>query len=148
LAWLRLTLYFTGTRKKNADGAIIATPDDYKAVRVIVKDIMAEGVDAAVSPGVKAVVEAVKKIVSSGKKAMTRALVVQMKLHKSNVSRHTTSAIEGGYLRNSSRGKARAAEFVLAGSLPLEAAVLPASKAVAADWRKTMGKEMAAGTAK
>jgi len=124
------------TRKRQVDGAIIATLADYKAVRALVKDIVAQGIDAGVSKGVRRVVEAVTKLSKNCPHVSTAALVVELNLHKTNVGRHTKAAIEGGYLRNLQDAKAKTAQYVLGDPMPLDTNVLPSAKAVLSEYRR------------
>jgi len=50
-------------RKRNAEGWVVATLDDYEAVRELVHDIMAEGVSLRVSAAVRETVAAVETLV-------------------------------------------------------------------------------------
>jgi hypothetical protein len=129
------------TRKKREDGAIIATLDDYKAVRRLVKDIIAEGIDAAVSPGVRRVVEAVTKLTKAHPHLSGKQLVDEIGVHKTTVSRDVAAAIGAGYVRDVKDDKKRSAKYVLGDPMPLDNAVLPSAKAVAKEYRKRESKK-------
>ncbi len=129
------------SRKKRADGAIIATLGDYKAVRSLVKNIVAEGVDAGMPPGVRAAVEAVAKLTKTAPHASGVQLAAELGLHKSGVSRAVGAAISGGYLRNQQEGKGRTAQYVVGEPMPADTTVLPTSKAVLKEFKKRFGKK-------
>jgi|ERR1019366_6189759 hypothetical protein len=102
---------------------------------------MAQGSDAAVSPGVKAIVQAVNDLRMAGKKATKARLAEKMKLHRTNVWRHASAAIEGGYLvAIVNKAKKRTGQFKLGHALPLERDALPTAEAVAKDWAKRTAK--------
>jgi hypothetical protein len=129
------------SRQKDHAGAIVATLDDYEAVRAIVNDIMAQSSDVAVSPGVKAIVRAVSELAAAGKKATTPRLVKKMDLNRINVWRHASAAIEGGYLvAVLSKAKKRTGQYKVGDALPAEADALPSVEAVAKDWAKRTAK--------
>lgn len=125
------TLLHRLTRKKDKSGALIATLDDYKAVRKLVHDLIAQGIGAAVTPGVRSAVGAVRKLDTSGKGVSGSDIVRKLGIDKANVSRHVNAAIEQGYLSNLEDRKGRPARYVLGEKLPEDAAVIPTAKAVA-----------------
>jgi hypothetical protein len=131
-------------RRKQADGSIKATLGDYKAVRPLVKDIVAQGIDAGVSKAVRRVVEAATKLLKTAPHVSGGQLAAEMNRDKGNISRHTTAAIEGGYLRNLQDGKGKMAQYVLGDPMPLDTDVLPTVKAVAEEYRKLASKKAAA----
>jgi hypothetical protein len=128
------------TRKKRADGAIIATLADYKAVRALVKDVVAEGTDAAVPSGVRRAVQAVAKLLKKASYVSGTGLAAKLNLHTSTVSRGVVPALEAGYLRNLQEGK-RTAQYVLGEPMPADTDVLPTAKAVLREFRKRTGKK-------
>jgi len=135
-------------RKKQADGAVIATLADYKAVRALVKDIVAQGIDAGVAKGVRRTVEAVTKLLKKAPHVSAGQIAAKLNLHKGNVSRHTKAAIEDGYLRNLQESKGKTAQYVLGDPMPMDTDVLPSATAVAKEYRNTMAeKVVAAGKA-
>jgi hypothetical protein len=50
------------TRERDREGRVVATLDDYKLVRELVHDLMAEGVEASVPPNVRETVATVSKL--------------------------------------------------------------------------------------
>ena len=47
------------TRARDSAGRLLATLEDYEAVRELLADILAEGVEATVSPAIRETVEAI-----------------------------------------------------------------------------------------
>lgn len=129
------------TRKKRADGAIIATLADYRAVRALTKDILAEGADAAVSGPVRKVVDAVAKLIRTNKAPHVSGvdLAAELGVHSSTITRSIKPALEAGYLRNLQEGK-RTAQYVIGDPMPADAGVLPSAKAVAKAFRNKNAK--------
>ena len=119
-------LLHQATRQKNEAGQIIATLDDYAAVRELVGDLVAAGVEATVRPDVRETVEAVASLIVGGVSEVKQAdLRTQLKLDKSVISRRVAEAVERGYLRNLEDKKGRPARLVMGDPLPEERDVLP-----------------------
>jgi hypothetical protein len=119
-------LLHQATRQKDENGSIIATIDDYAAVRELVADLVAAGVDATVRPEVRETVAAVAKLIGTGSEEVKQAdLGGTLKLDKSVISRRVADAVDGGYLRNLEDRKGRPARLVIGEPLPDEVDVLP-----------------------
>jgi hypothetical protein len=115
------------SREQTAEGAIVATLDDYSAVRKLVTDLISDGVGATVSETVRETVGAVGKLAngdSSNGVPLTK-LAQELKLDKSATSRRTKDAIAQGYLRNLEDKKGRPARLVIGDPLPADIEVLP-----------------------
>jgi hypothetical protein len=110
-------------RDRDQSGAIIATTMDYAAVRELVADVFAEGIEATVPESVRETVdaiEAVKKVeVSLGE------LAAKLALDKSAASRRLRDAIDRGYLVNLETRKGRPARVVLGDPMPEMVKLLP-----------------------
>ncbi len=121
-------LLHQATRERDADQAIVATLEDYSAVREIVADLISQGVGATVSDSLRTTVGAVADLqrgeASSDGVSMT-ALGQKLKLDKSSVSRRAKEAIARGYLKNLEDKRGRPARLVLGDPLPEGVAVLP-----------------------
>jgi hypothetical protein len=105
---------------------IIATVYDYAAVRDLVADLVAVGVEATVRPEVRDTVNAVAHLIASGESAVRQAdLRARLKLDRSTISRRIADAIDRGYLRNLEDKKGRPARLVVGDPLPDEQQVLP-----------------------
>jgi hypothetical protein len=120
-------LLHQATRRKDEAGQIIATVHDYAAVRDLVADLVAAGVEATVSPEVRDTVNAVAHLIASGESEVRQAdLRTRLKLDKSAISRRVADALDKGYLRNLEDKKGRPARLVNGDPLPEELEVLPA----------------------
>jgi hypothetical protein len=113
-------------RGRDDQGRILASLDDYAAVRELVADLFAVGVDATVKPETKETIAAVKALnkdeVSLGEIAKT------LKLDKGATSRRVNDALSRGYLSNAETRKGRPARISLGDPLPDEIDVLPHPK--------------------
>jgi hypothetical protein len=120
-------LLHQATRRKDEAGQIIATIEDYAAIRDLVGDSVAAGVEATVRPEVRETVEAVAGLIASGESEVRQAdLRGRLKLDKSAISRRVADAVDKGYLRNLEDKKRRPARLVIGDPLPEELEVLPA----------------------
>ena len=107
------------TRERTADGAVIATAEDYSAVHTLVEKYLAEGLEAAVPDRIRTVVEAVSELIGSRKEpqAWGQPTVNQIEIaqkigrHQSVASRNVAAAIESGYLTNETPGQGREASI-------------------------------------
>jgi hypothetical protein len=119
-------LLHQATRATTSDGRVIATLDDYQAVRELIYDLIAEGVEAAVPKRIRETVAKVRDILWSGAEdvSITR-LAMALKLDRSAVSRRVTEAIGLGYLRNDEERKGRPAKLAVGDPMPLERQILP-----------------------
>jgi hypothetical protein len=116
-------LLHRASRERNEAGAIIATVEDYAAVRGLVADLFAEGIEATVSTTVRQTVDAIaalnKDEVSLGE------LANELGLDKSVASCRLRQATELGYLANRETHKGRPARLVLGDPMPEEVQILP-----------------------
>jgi hypothetical protein len=120
-------LLHQASRPKDEAGRISATVEDYAAVRELVADLFAAGVEATVRPEVRETVEAVADLIKREKSEVRQAdLGTRLRLDKSAVSRRVADAIDRGYLRNLEDKKGRPARLVMGDPLPEELEVLPA----------------------
>jgi hypothetical protein len=120
-------LLHQASRRKDAAGCIIATLEDYAAIRDLVADLVAAGVEATVRPEVRETVGAVAYLIAAGDSEVRQTdLRTRLKLDKSAISRRVADALDRGYLRNLEDKKGRPARLVLGDPLPDELEVLPA----------------------
>lgn len=110
-------------RRRNEDGRIIATLDDYRAVYDLIIDIVSEGVQATVSETTRETVTAVAAI--SPKPVSVKRLAEKLALDESTTSRRVRVAISGGYLVNHEEKKGKPAKLGIGEALPEEEPVLP-----------------------
>ena len=113
-------------RERDDSGRIIATLQDYEAVRELVADLLAEGLGRAVSSTIRETVEAVKQLLDAGAPDVSVLAVADvLGLDKSSASRRVNQAITSGYLRNLQVGRGRPCRLVLGASLPEDIEILP-----------------------
>jgi hypothetical protein len=119
-------LLHRATRSTDENGRILATLDDYAAVRGLVADLIAEQVQSAVSPQTRETVEAVARLRSDGAERVSLgALARSLGLDKSAVSRRAQKAREAGYLVNDEDRRGKPAKYRLGEALPEEQPLLP-----------------------
>jgi hypothetical protein len=111
-------------RTRDDAGWIVATADDYAAVRDLVADAIAEGVGSSVSGTVRDTVEAVAALASL-EGVMVRAVADTLRLDKSNASRRLRMAADGGYIRNLEDKRGKPGRWVIGDPLPEAADLLP-----------------------
>lgn len=115
------------SREKDAEGRIVATVEDYGAVRELIADLIAEGVEATVAATMRETVIAVRASLGGVADASVSVTAVarQMKLDRSAVSRRINAAIDRGYLKNLEEKRGQPARICLGDALPDNADVLP-----------------------
>jgi hypothetical protein len=127
-------LLHQATRRKDDDGRVVATLDDYRAVRELVADLVAEGIDATVKSEVREIVGAVSHLLDAGNAEVRQAdLARTLKLDKSSISRRVAAALDGGFVKNLEDRKGRPARLVLGDPLPADREVLPSGDRLAND---------------
>jgi len=120
-------LLHQASRRKDELGNVIATLEDYAAVRELIADLVAEGVEVTVKPEVREVVEATVRLLAEGRAEVRQAdLKAILNLDKSVISRRVAGALDGGFLKNLEDRKGRPARLVLGDPLPANRDVLPA----------------------
>jgi hypothetical protein len=119
-------LLHQASRELDADGRIVASMADYAAVRALVSDLIAEGVEAAVSPTVKETVHSVANILDGLVTETTVTDVARgLKLDRSSALRRVRTALDLGYLHNLEDRRGRPARLQLGSALPQDADLLP-----------------------
>ena len=133
-------LLHRATRERAADGRIVATLDDYAAVRELVGDLIAEGVEATVPETVRETVEAARVLLDKPGGLMVkehtvtvREIAARLKLDRSAASRRVAAAIDRGYLRNLEEKRGRPARVTLGDPLPVDVGILPAPQELCSD---------------
>lgn len=105
---------------------VLATLEDYAAVRELVGDLLGEGVQATVSPQVRETVRAIERLLAGGREDVTvTVLAEELGLEKSAASRRFQAARRLGHLINREDRRGRPARIVLGDPLPEEANLLP-----------------------
>ncbi len=119
-------LLHQASRLKDENGRVIATVEDYAAVRTLVADLVAEGVDATTKPEVREVVETTERLLKGGLSEVRQTVLKEaLKLDKSVIHRRVAGALDGGFLKNLEDRKGRPARLVLGDPLPVNSEVLP-----------------------
>ena len=101
------------------------------AVKALVEDTIAEGVEAAVSPSVRETVEAVRELSKpSGDEqentnVTNKAVAEFLKIDSAAAWRRCQVALKSGYIRNEEERKGRPAKLVVGDKLPRETSILP-----------------------
>jgi DNA-binding MarR family transcriptional regulator len=119
-------------RMRDDQGRIVATLDDYGAVRDLVADLFAEGVDATVKAATRETVAAVDELVSAGGKdeVSVAEIAKHLKLDKGAASRRVADAVSSGYLVNNEDRRGRKARIALGDLLPGAMEILPQPEAL------------------
>ena len=127
-------LLHQASRARDDRGAVIATLADYRAVRELVVDLVAEGVEASVPATTRETVAAVERLGrlrpmaadSTDDAGVTAAaLGRELGLDKSAARRRAKGAIERGFLTNLEGRRGRPMRLVLGERFPDEVEVLP-----------------------
>jgi hypothetical protein len=130
-------LLHRASRGRHGDGAILATLDDYEAVRALVEPLIAAGVEATVSPTIRETVAAVERLCpTKDDTAALAAIARELSLDKSAASRRASVAKERGYLVNRQDKRGQPAKYALGEPLPEDTSVLPDRCSVAALWER------------
>jgi hypothetical protein len=125
------TLLHQANRERDEQNRIIASLDDYAIVRELIKDPVAEGVEATVRETVRETIEAVRMLISEkeekgGTTSVTiKELSIYLKLDRSTVARRVDNALCMGYLQNLEGKKGRPFRLIIGDSLPEEEEILP-----------------------
>jgi hypothetical protein len=114
------------SRGRDAEGRIIATPEDYFTVRELVADLVATGVGATVPDTIRETVEAVQRI-DGGEGATVLQIAKELKLDRSAAQRRIQAARERGYLTNLEEKRGRPARYAIGDPLPQEMELLPST---------------------
>lgn len=118
-------LLHQGTREAQSDGQIVATMDDYLAVRALVADLVADGVGMTVSSTMRETVFAVAHLIADGEETTVTEVARELKLDKSSTQRRVRAAIDRGFVQNLEDRRGRPARLVLGDAMPEERELLP-----------------------
>jgi hypothetical protein len=119
-------LLHRGTRPRDATGRIVATVADYTAVRELVADIYAEGIEATVSKTMRETVTTVAEAIAAGASSVSlAALAARLSLDKNSVHHRVKKATARGFLANLEDKRGKPAQIVLGDPLPDNDGVLP-----------------------
>jgi hypothetical protein len=131
-------LLHQASRDRDAEGRIVATIEDYAAVRELVADLVSEGLEATVPKTVREPVEAVKRLrkTSSGEPVTVAELARELKLDRSAMSRRVRNAKDRDYLRDLEENLRKPSRLVLGDDLPDDLQILPKPEDVRAGMQK------------
>lgn len=120
-------------REKDEEGRVVADLDDYAAIRELVADLVAEGVEATVPKTVRETVEAAKRLLedSESEPITTAAVAGELKLDKSAALRRVKTAIDRGHLKNLEDRRGRPARIILGEPIAGEVELLPSVERLA-----------------
>jgi hypothetical protein len=121
------TILHQAQRARDGKNRIVATVDDYSAVRELIEELLAEGVHASVPDTVRETVEAVRKLSRKDLNELTELEIAnELQLDKSTTSRRIRDASTRGFLENLQDRKGRPARIVLTDQvLPDNQGILP-----------------------
>jgi hypothetical protein len=120
-------LLHQATRKRDERGRVIASTEDYAAVRSLVEDLVSEGVGSTVKPEVREVVQVTARLLKEGSTEVSQTQLRKvLHLDRAVISRRVAAALDAGFLRNREDRKGRPARLVLGDELPADSDVLPA----------------------
>jgi DNA-binding transcriptional ArsR family regulator len=127
-------LLHQATRERDGESRIVATIEDYAAVRELVVDLVGEGVEATVPETVRETVEVVKRLRegSKGEPVTVAELARKLKLDRSTLSRRARSAKDRGYLRDLEDNPRKPSRLILGDDLPDDVQILPSPEDVCA----------------
>jgi hypothetical protein len=112
-------LLHRATRQTDERGRIVATLDDYDAVRSLVGALIAEGVEAGVSLGVRQTVEAARTVLDDGRTFATpKQIQDALGVGRSATYDRIRAALKAGYLADESREDERGMKLVVGSPLP------------------------------
>src|SRR5215208_2527914 len=131
-------LLHQATRERYGEGRILATIEDYAAVREQVADLVSEGIEVTVPATVRETVGAVMRLreASSGEPVTVVELARELKLDRSAVSRRVRNAKDRGYLRDLEENLRKPSRLVLGDDLPYDVQILPTPEDMRASMQK------------
>jgi len=119
-------------RERDDAGRLVADLSDYEAVRALIADLFAEGVERTVSDTLRETVRAVADLAPAaidsdltGDGVTVTAVAARLQLDKSSALRRVKVALARGLLRNLETHRGRPAQLVLGDPLPDDATLLP-----------------------
>jgi hypothetical protein len=131
-------LLHQATRSRDATGHIVATLADYKIVRELVADLIAEGIERGVSDALRQTVETAAKLLAApGTSEVTiSALARALHMDYPAVHRRVRQAMDRGFLKNFETRKGLPARLALGEALPKPTTILPMPDALLAEGGK------------
>jgi hypothetical protein len=122
------------SRGRDADGAVVATLDDYAMVRELVADLIADGAERALPPTIRETVAVVAALTADDildeGMPVTR-IAAELGIDKSSALRRVRVAEARGFLRNLEDRRGRPGRLVLGDPLPDDGELLPTAEELA-----------------
>ena len=113
-------------RARDSKGRIVATLDDYEVVSELVRDLIAEGVEASVPTALRETIVAVAAETEKTENTVTiTAVAKRLGIDKSAALRRVKVCLNRGYIINREPAKGKPANLVLGEPLPEERQILP-----------------------
>src|SRR5829696_8973662 len=127
-------LLHQASRHRDAKGRIVATIQDYAAVRELVANLVSEGIEVTVPTTVRETVEAVKRLRedTNGEPVTVTDLARELKLDRSAVSRRVRNAKDRGYVRDLEDNPRKPSRLIPGDDLPDDLQILPTPEDVRA----------------
>lgn len=119
-------LLHQASRQRDDHGRVVAIVEDYAAVRALVVDLVAEGIEVGVPVRVRETVEAVRAL--RGHEVTVTAVAAKLGLDKSSASRRVSECVERGLLRNLEPRRGMPTRLALGDALPSQISVLPTTE--------------------
>ena len=116
------------TRERDVEGRIVASIEDYAAVRALIADIVSEGVEATVPPILRETVEAVEALLREDEDVewvTNRAVAEELEIDKAAASRRVRAAVNRGYLKNLEDKRGKPSRLVVGEPMPEDREILP-----------------------
>jgi hypothetical protein len=122
------------TRERDERGRIVATLEDYAAVRELVSDLVSEGIEATVPRSVREAVHAVARLHAQEDSQPVAVVQVarELKLDRSAASRRVRSAKDRGFLRDLEDNPRKPSRLVPGDPLPEDLKILPKPQSIQA----------------
>jgi hypothetical protein len=126
-------LLHRASRERNDTGEIVATLDDYEAIRMLLEPLIAFGVEATIPATIRETVDAVQQLCPNEEDtASVTAIARVLRLDTSTASRRARMAKERGYLVNHETKRGQPAKYAIGEALPEDSQILPERCTVAA----------------
>ena len=106
------------TRARDEQGRIVATADDYAAVHGLLDDLVAEGVDASVSPATRDTVETVRALLEHAEHTSVKRIADRLEVGRSATYDRVRRALTAGFLVNVAKEHERGLKIALGAELP------------------------------
>jgi hypothetical protein len=133
-------------RDTDASGRIIATLEDYDAIRSLVSDLVAEGISATVPKTVRETVDTVALLAERPEAdATVAAVATELKLERSAATRRLHTARDRGFLVNLEDRRGKAARYAVGDPMPGDVVVLPPRTRVCTGPCEHAGRDEPAG---